>query len=72
MSSYVLLIQVAEAPQETLEEIQTYHRYHYPTMSKTLGNFKLSVQAGDFTDSQIVVMLGENGTGKTTFIKLLV
>ncbi|KAJ4798192.1 ABC transporter E family member 2 [Rhynchospora pubera] len=66
-----LTFKVAEAPQETLDEIQTYHRYHYPTMSKILGNFKLSVQAGDFTDSQIVVMLGENGTGKTTFIKLL-
>ncbi|KAJ1704413.1 hypothetical protein LUZ63_004192 [Rhynchospora breviuscula] len=66
-----LTFKVAETPQETLEEIQTYHRYHYPTMSKILGNFKLSVKAGDFTDSQIVVMLGENGTGKTTFIKLL-
>ncbi|KAJ3708930.1 hypothetical protein LUZ61_012635 [Rhynchospora tenuis] len=66
-----LSFKVAEAPQDALEEIQTYHRYHYPTMSKTLRNFKLSVQAGDFTDSQIVVMLGENGTGKTTFIKLL-
>ncbi|KAI3847743.1 hypothetical protein MKX03_001377 [Papaver bracteatum] len=26
---------------------------------------------GEFTDSQIVVMLGENGTGKTTFLRLL-
>jgi translation initiation factor RLI1 len=24
-----------------------------------------------FTDSEIVVMLGENGTGKTTFIRML-
>jgi len=40
-------------------------------MSKTLGNFKLTVKAGEFTDSEIIVMLGENGTGKTTFIKLL-
>ncbi len=28
-------------------------------------------QAGEFSDSEIVVMLGENGTGKTTFIRLL-
>jgi len=41
-------------------------------MSKTQGNFKLSVVEGEFTDSQIVVMLGENGTGKTTFIRMLV
>jgi translation initiation factor RLI1 len=41
-------------------------------MSKTQGNFKLTVVEGEFTDSQIVVMLGENGTGKTTFIRMLV
>merc|ERR1712198_125543 len=26
---------------------------------------------GSFTDSEIIVMLGENGTGKTTFIKMM-
>lgn len=41
-------------------------------MTKTQGNFKLKVAEGEFTDSQIVVMLGENGTGKTTFIRMLV
>ena len=53
-------------------EIKTYQQYKYPTMSKTIGNFKLTVMEGEFTDSQIVVMLGENGTGKTTFIRMLV
>ncbi|CAM0901771.1 unnamed protein product [Alopecurus aequalis] len=57
--------------QENAEEIQTYQRYRYPTMSKTLKGFKLTVMEGEFTDSQIVVMLGENGTGKTTFIRML-
>ncbi|KAF8183172.1 P-loop containing nucleoside triphosphate hydrolase protein [Pholiota molesta] len=33
--------------------------------------FKLTVEAGSFTDSEIIVMLGENGTGKTTFVRLL-
>lgn len=41
-------------------------------MSKAQGNFKLKVIEGEFTDSQIIVMLGENGTGKTTFIRMLV
>lgn len=41
-------------------------------MTKTQGNFRLRVIEGEFTDSQIVVMLGENGTGKTTFIRMLV
>jgi ATP-binding cassette subfamily E protein 1 len=67
-----LLLQVAETPQESAEEIQTYARYKYPSMSKTQGGFKLRVKEGEFTDSQIIVMLGENGTGKTTFIRMLV
>ena len=50
-------------------------RFKYPNMSKRLGtkksSFKLTVRAGEFSDSQIVVMLGENGTGKTTFIRML-
>ena len=33
--------------------------------------FELEVQGGEFRDSEIVVMLGENGTGKTTLIKML-
>jgi len=58
---------------ETAEEIlvdKTRH-YSYPSMTKTLGGFKLTVQEGTFTDSEIIVMLGENGTGKTTFVRLL-
>ncbi|XP_065838252.1 ATP-binding cassette sub-family E member 1-like isoform X1 [Oscarella lobularis] len=34
-------------------------------------SFQLTVKPGEFTDSEIVVMLGENGTGKTTMIRLL-
>merc|ERR550525_194374 len=45
--------------------------FRYPNMEKTLGSFHLSVECGWFRDSQIVVMLGENGTGKTTFVKML-
>jgi len=41
-------------------------------MTKTQGNFRIRVVEGEFTDSQIIVMLGENGTGKTTFIRMLV
>lgn len=58
---------------ETAEELiidKTRH-YSYPSMTKTMGNFKLTVEAGSFTDSEIIVMLGENGTGKTTFVRLL-
>ena len=58
---------------ETAEELvldKTRH-YSYPAMTKTMGSFKLTIEPGAFTDSEIIVMLGENGTGKTTFVRLL-
>ena len=45
--------------------------FKYPNMAKSLGNFLLNIAAGTFTDSEIIVMMGENGTGKTTFCRLL-
>src|SRR5882724_2744689 len=43
---------------ETAEEIliDKSRRYSYPSMTKTLGGFKLTVEAGEFTDSEIIVM----------------
>lgn len=38
---------------------------------KEIKGFKLTIEKGNFTDSEIIVMLGRNGTGKTTFIKML-
>jgi ATP-binding cassette, sub-family E, member 1 len=64
-----LTFKMSETADEFLVD-KTRH-YNYPSMTKTLGGFKLTVEAGSFTDSEIIVMLGENGTGKTTFIKLL-
>lgn len=63
--------QVAEQSGEGDEEVKRFAHYSYPNMKKTQGNFTLEVEAGGFTDSEIIVMLGENGTGKTTFIRLL-
>ncbi|CAK4613156.1 unnamed protein product [Aphanomyces euteiches] len=53
--------------------------YIYPSMTKTMVStkdnettqFKLHVEGGSFVNSEIVCMLGENGTGKTTFIRML-
>ena len=47
------------------------HRYRYPKMVKTLGEFQLTVEEGTFNSSEIVVLLGENGTGKSTLVTLL-
>ena len=64
-----LSFKMVENAEEILVDKTGY--YSYPSMTKTLGNFKLTVEAGSFTDSEIIVMLGENGTGKTTFVRLL-
>lgn len=58
---------------ETADEfaIDKSRAFEYPKMEKQLGNFRLRIDAGEFTDSEIIVMMGENGTGKTTFCRLL-
>ena len=64
------------------EEIERSRHYKYPAMEKTLASptvegeapkppFRLRVETGQFTDSEIVVLLGQIGTGKTTFIKMM-
>ncbi|XP_014203862.1 ATP-binding cassette sub-family E member 1 [Copidosoma floridanum] len=64
-----LVFKVAESATE--EEVKRMSHYEYPAMKKTMGSFKLEVEKGQFTDSEILVLLGENGTGKTTFIRML-
>lgn len=64
-----LVFRVAESATE--EEVKRMNHYEYPSMVKSLGSFKLTVEHGQFTDSEILVLLGENGTGKTTFIRML-
>jgi ATP-binding cassette subfamily E protein 1 len=64
-----LQFRMTEAGEEFLAE-QT-RAYSYPKMTKTLDKFHLSIEPGEFTDSEIIVMMGENGTGKTTFCKML-
>jgi ATP-binding cassette subfamily E protein 1 len=52
---------------ETADEIvHRTRKFEYPSMRKTLGNFHLEIEGGEFADSEILVFLGENGTGKTT------
>ncbi|CUM46724.1 Translation initiation factor RLI1 [Debaryomyces fabryi] len=52
-------------------ELDKSNALSYPSMEKTQGDFHLRVESGEFTNSEILVMMGENGTGKTTFCKLL-
>lgn len=47
--------------------------FEYPAMTKTLdnGQFQLTIANGNIMSGEIIVLLGENGTGKTTFIRIL-
>jgi len=59
---------------ENVESVSDYKRIadvKYPRMTKQLGGFHLTVEAGSFCNSEVVMMLGQNGTGKTTFIRML-
>ncbi|KAI1925354.1 Fe-S cluster-binding ribosome biosynthesis protein [Ophidiomyces ophidiicola] len=64
-----LTFRIAEAGDDFI--IDQGRAFSYPAMEKTLGSFHLRIEAGKFTNSEIVVMMGENGTGKTTFCKML-
>jgi ATP-binding cassette subfamily E protein 1 len=69
-----LTFKVAEQV-EDVKEADKMNKTEYPDLVKKMGNsetsFILNVEAGHFANSEIVVMLGQNGTGKTTFIRML-
>ena len=63
-------IKFAEKPpikKKTKKEIVT----SWSKLSKKLGNFLLKAEEGSIHKNEIIGMLGENGTGKTTFVKIL-
>lgn len=73
-----LTFKVSQTAEETfINHDDNANTYAYPAMTKTLlskkkeTTFKLHIERGNFTDSEIICMLGENGTGKTTFIRML-
>ncbi|KAH0792612.1 ABC transporter E family member 2 [Histomonas meleagridis] len=47
------------------------HQFTYPHMKLTLGDFSLEVDRGNFRNGEIIVLLGRNGVGKTTLIRML-
>jgi len=59
-----LSFKIAETADD--EETERTRKFSYPPMKKTLGSFELTIDGGEFADSEILVFLGENGTGKTT------
>lgn len=57
-----LVFKVSETA--TDEEVKRMARYEYPNMVKKMGsNFELRIESGTFTDSEIIVLLGESSQG---------
>ncbi|ADM12646.1 ATPase/RNase L inhibitor [Encephalitozoon intestinalis ATCC 50506] len=63
-----LKFDISERPTKDMEKRA---QYWYGGMTKTHGSFKLEVKEGSFSDSEIIVFLGENGMGKTTLVGLI-
>lgn len=53
------------------EDGDQMQQYRYPQLTKSFSDFTLTVEPGHFCTSSLTVLLGENGTGKSTFIQLL-
>jgi ATP-binding cassette subfamily E protein 1 len=57
-----LVFKVSENASE--EEVKRMTRYDYPQMSKTMGGFHLDIDAGQFSDSEILVMLARTALAR--------
>ena len=72
-----LASQVKDSDANVPEVRPTGEGTHFPGMTKILqdsansSTFTLHIEAGNFREAEIVGLLGENGCGKTTFMKLL-
>lgn len=60
-----------EELQEFAIKTQSYFDYEYPEMNVQLGDFQLSIQKGGWNQRDIILIVGENGVGKTTMVRAL-
>jgi ATP-binding cassette, sub-family E, member 1 len=57
---------------QTAEKMtKTSQLISWKNITKKLGNFTLSAKEGVLSEEKVVGVLGENGIGKTTFVKIL-
>lgn len=68
---FALSFKIAQVAEGDDLATKKHCQYQYPQFTITKGDFKLAVEQGSFTESEIIVLLGQNGTGKTTLIRAL-
>lgn len=66
---YAIEFKVKPAEREVLKEKAILE---WTTLTKTLGSFSLRVDAGNVHSGEVVGVVGPNGIGKTTFIRMIV
>ena len=68
-----LTFRLMDPEQEAKKRVKKHDRFQYGEMRKTMSgaDFTLDIEEGSFNDSECIVLLGENGTGKTTFLRIL-
>ena len=54
---------MAEVATEADGDVKKFSRYTYPTMQKIQGSFTLDIEAGEFTDSEILVRCADPALG---------
>jgi len=58
-------------PPSSVEEVESGAPLQWPAMTKSYEGFRLEVMEGRAYPGEVIGILGPNGIGKTTFIKLL-
>ena len=66
-----LTFRVQDNAQTPLIQKHKQATQHWSATSFSIGDFHLNIEAGDFAPSEVVIMVGENGTGKTSFMRML-
>jgi len=58
-------------PRKPFSKKQREELVSWNNISKKLGNFALNAETGSINKGDVIGVLGENGIGKTTFVKIL-
>lgn len=63
-------IKFSDAP--ITKEVHKEILFEYPRMEKSYSDFRLNINPGKVNKGEVMAIVGANGLGKTTFLKLLV